>query len=681
MNKLFVPFLPPWVETGLQPAFYDKESGTVLQQTARMYDKVNQLIRNFNDLSKETKETVEEYILQFTELKDFVDDYFENLDVQEEINNKLDDMAEDGTLETILNNTLFSDIEESKDNYALLAFFDTSDSNKINFFTSKDMIHLTKLGVSTNITGRDPSLYYKDGKFYIAVTNYTSTYDFVIYVSEDLETWTQHNINLGLYNATYPKIWCPEWFEDGSKLYIILSKQYANTEGSGDFKPYIVECTDLENLTFGTPSEITLSGNTYDNYIDGVIFKKSGVYNLILKNEHQGIMRLEKFTSSSIDGTFVLADDNYGQLGQYYEGQFVVVLNGKYYLGAERYTNTIAEKSTYTIKESDDGASYGNGRMMEYQGIDLSHGSAIAIDEKELKTKLKASFNFNSKYTSCFTQANNTHLHAFNTYVSGSPVDNYLKLFTIVPKKANRSCNIIFNITDAMSNTNTIDSTIYIRLKNAGLNDPTNYTVAIKETANNNSVASNYKRGSLFSKIVAYYDSTEGGYTVAYDISSNDADKAVISELVSMTNGGDFRLKYHTDNFTSSIGTEVTANANDAHKSKADNTFAQNIYIDNQANTSLTLEICCSNGVATLIGEENGKNSANIVDGYLTFYNGDVTFTNRNTSSTSNIAVTVNSYSNRWYNITLSGMHAYSGMMLSLPPYYGNAIISATYSS
>lgn len=102
MNKLFVPFLPPWVETGLQPAFYDKESGTVLQQTARMYDKVNQLIRNFNDLSKETKETIEEYILKFTELKDFVDDYFDNLDVQDEINNKLDDMAEDGTLEEIV---------------------------------------------------------------------------------------------------------------------------------------------------------------------------------------------------------------------------------------------------------------------------------------------------------------------------------------------------------------------------------------------------------------------------------------------------------------------------------------------------------------------------------------------------------------------------------------------------
>lgn len=44
----------------------------------------------------------EEYILKFNELKTFVDTYFDNLDVQEEINNKLDAMVEDGTLQEII---------------------------------------------------------------------------------------------------------------------------------------------------------------------------------------------------------------------------------------------------------------------------------------------------------------------------------------------------------------------------------------------------------------------------------------------------------------------------------------------------------------------------------------------------------------------------------------------------
>lgn len=102
MDNIFVEFLPPWIETGCQPAFYDKESGTVLQQTARMYDRVNMLVRMFNKLSKETKTVVEEYIDKFVDLKNYVEDYFANLDVQEEINNKLDDMAEAGTLTDII---------------------------------------------------------------------------------------------------------------------------------------------------------------------------------------------------------------------------------------------------------------------------------------------------------------------------------------------------------------------------------------------------------------------------------------------------------------------------------------------------------------------------------------------------------------------------------------------------
>ena len=102
MENIFVEFLPPWIETGMQPAFYDKESGSVLQQTARMYARVNMLIRMFNKLSKQTKQTVEEYINQFNELYSYVHDYFDNLDVQEEVNNKLDQMYEDGQLTQLI---------------------------------------------------------------------------------------------------------------------------------------------------------------------------------------------------------------------------------------------------------------------------------------------------------------------------------------------------------------------------------------------------------------------------------------------------------------------------------------------------------------------------------------------------------------------------------------------------
>ena len=58
----------------------------------------NTLIPAINNNGEAVTELQEKYI----ELKNYVDNYFENLDVQEEINNKLDDMAEHGELSEII---------------------------------------------------------------------------------------------------------------------------------------------------------------------------------------------------------------------------------------------------------------------------------------------------------------------------------------------------------------------------------------------------------------------------------------------------------------------------------------------------------------------------------------------------------------------------------------------------
>lgn len=55
-----------------------------------------------NDTNTEINRFETELNAAFTTLKNYVDNYFDNLDVQEEINNKLDDMAEAGTLQEII---------------------------------------------------------------------------------------------------------------------------------------------------------------------------------------------------------------------------------------------------------------------------------------------------------------------------------------------------------------------------------------------------------------------------------------------------------------------------------------------------------------------------------------------------------------------------------------------------
>lgn len=59
----------------------------------------NTVIPAVNNNADATAELQEKFII----LKDYVDNYFTNLDVQEEINNKMDAMVEDGTLAQILN--------------------------------------------------------------------------------------------------------------------------------------------------------------------------------------------------------------------------------------------------------------------------------------------------------------------------------------------------------------------------------------------------------------------------------------------------------------------------------------------------------------------------------------------------------------------------------------------------
>lgn len=59
-------------------------------------------VQGMTDVINNNATLEEEYIEKFNELKEFVDNYFANLDVQEEINNKLNAMVEDGTLQEII---------------------------------------------------------------------------------------------------------------------------------------------------------------------------------------------------------------------------------------------------------------------------------------------------------------------------------------------------------------------------------------------------------------------------------------------------------------------------------------------------------------------------------------------------------------------------------------------------
>lgn len=79
------------------PAVYD-DSLSYYELLCKLTAKINEIISADQTQSNAIIELQQLYI----ELKDYVDNYFKNIDVQTEINNKLDDMASSGTLAEII---------------------------------------------------------------------------------------------------------------------------------------------------------------------------------------------------------------------------------------------------------------------------------------------------------------------------------------------------------------------------------------------------------------------------------------------------------------------------------------------------------------------------------------------------------------------------------------------------
>lgn len=67
---------------------------------SKIVEYLNNVIQSQNDVV----DNVEELNAAFTTLHDYVEHYFDNLDVQQEINNKLDGLVADGTLEALIGN-------------------------------------------------------------------------------------------------------------------------------------------------------------------------------------------------------------------------------------------------------------------------------------------------------------------------------------------------------------------------------------------------------------------------------------------------------------------------------------------------------------------------------------------------------------------------------------------------
>lgn len=90
----------------------DFDALTNWQLFCKLGKEMNKIINSVN-LSGEQVETL---TTAFNNLQNYVNNYFSDLNIQEEVNNKLDEMVKDGTLANIINNQIFNDLNKKIDN-------------------------------------------------------------------------------------------------------------------------------------------------------------------------------------------------------------------------------------------------------------------------------------------------------------------------------------------------------------------------------------------------------------------------------------------------------------------------------------------------------------------------------------------------------------------------------------
>ena len=94
-------FLTPFKQCVIQNFPFIEEDFDALTNYGLLC-KIVEYLNKVIDSQTQVLENVENLSEAFNNLKAYVDNFFDNLDVQEEINNKLDEMAEDGTLQEIV---------------------------------------------------------------------------------------------------------------------------------------------------------------------------------------------------------------------------------------------------------------------------------------------------------------------------------------------------------------------------------------------------------------------------------------------------------------------------------------------------------------------------------------------------------------------------------------------------
>lgn len=441
-----------------------------------------------------------------------ITDWFDNLDVQEEVNKKLDEMAEDGTLEEIINQELFTELdnrvttlenEVSKTpDFLLGVSFKASGTNlptETDLIISLDGINFSSIKIPELLL-RDPSIAYDSTrhKFYMACTPPTQTdYTILLYDSSDLINWTGHEIAIPNYLTNLK--WAPDLYYDetNDKLIISFSYQYGTEEDvNGDTYPafdiIFCETNDFENFTMTNVRVANLISRTHRNHIDSNIININNVWYLAVKDDYQKVIEIyqsSNLTDFSLLCENILNNNSATDNTIYLEGACQYYFNGEYHLMADSYAHL------HGIV---------NSNSADYQNFDFActnlngfrHNSIIVINDIEAKKIIADLPEFNLSTSDKLTQTpeyqtaiyiqrdQNREICAIPNsiiFINGNAtISNLRNPFNCSEQKF----AFISNPTDVLNITKIDDVTKNIKLTNTAYNNEKIVTLSLNKNSN-----------------------------------------------------------------------------------------------------------------------------------------------------------------------------------------------------
>ena len=239
----------------------DFDALTEWQLFCKLGKEINKIIDSQNIVG----EQAETLTNAFNDLQNYVNNYFNNLDLQDKINNKLNEMAQDGTLAEIINTQIFQELNTAIQN----------NSNDINKMKTYPYFDIQKNGGFTDGTTPNDTIF----------TNAKNQGYRKFYFSQN------ENNNANYYFANLPNFNDCEILTDNNVVINIPNAEFFNNSNTGLFKNNIKLYDRNKSKNYMLPSNNYSMYNKIDTSIN---------YNIINLKDNNDLSRY-KYVTFNLD--------------------------------------------------------------------------------------------------------------------------------------------------------------------------------------------------------------------------------------------------------------------------------------------------------------------------------------------------------------------------------------------